>query len=381
VADRILTTHVGSLPRPPELLELMRARSEGRAVDEQELADLLARSVTEVVARQVDVGIDLVSDGEFSKPSYVTYVAERLTGFSGHWKGSAAADLRAFPAFAQRQIEIGAVVPSAGGSCCTGEVAPKNTDALARDIANLGTAVAESRPTGAFINAASPGVVALFHKNEFYPSEDAFIEAVAEALRPEYEAIVTAGFQLQIDSPDLAMSRHLRYTDLDDADFLRIVERNVAVLNHATRDIPAEKMRMHLCWGNYAGPHHLDIPLEKIARAVLGARPQMILLEGANPRHAHEWAVFQDVGLPEDKVLVPGVIDSTSNHVEHPQLVADRLLRYADLVGRDRLAAGSDCGFSTFSEIPTVWPDIVWLKLQSLVDGARIATDRLWAGN
>ena len=380
MADRILTTHVGSLPRPPELLELMRARSADQTVDEEALAALLAHSVSEVVRRQVDIGVDLVSDGEFSKPSYVTYVGERLSGFSGNWKGSAAADLRAFPAYAQRLIQIGAVVPNAGGSCCNAAVAPKDSGPLKRDIANLEAAIAESHPNGAFINAASPGVVAVFHKNEFYPSEDAFIEAVAEALRPEYEAIVAAGFQLQIDSPDLAMSRHLLYADVEDPEFLRIVERNVAALNHATRNIPPEKMRMHLCWGNYPGPHHLDIPLLKIAHIVLSARPRMLLLEGANPRHAHEWAVFEELGLPEDKVLVPGVIDSTSNHVEHPQLVAERLVRYADVVGRDRIAAGSDCGFSTFSEIPTVWPDIVWLKLSSMVEGAQIASKRLWGG-
>ena len=381
MADRILTTHVGSLPRPAELLRRMRAQSAGEHSNAEAIADLLAQSVAEVVARQVAAGIDIVSDGEFSKPSYAHYVSERLAGFSGSWKGSAAADLKALPQFAQRQIEIGAVVPSAGGSCCVADVERADSTALETDIANLRMAVAASRPAGAFLNAASPGIVLVFHRNEHYPSEDAYIEAVAEALRPEYEAIAEAGFQVQIDAPDLAMSRHLTYSGLEDAGFLRIVERNVAVLNHATRNIAPEKMRMHVCWGNYSGPHNFDIAFEKIARAALSARPQTILIEGANPRHAHEWAVFEQVGLPEDKMLVPGVIDSTSNYVEHPELVAERLLRYADVVGRDRLAAGSDCGFATFSEVPTVWPDIVWMKLQAMVEGARIATDRLWRGS
>jgi 5-methyltetrahydropteroyltriglutamate--homocysteine methyltransferase len=358
----------------------MRADLAGEAVDQAALADEIARGVKDVVARQVEAGIDLVSDGEFSKPSYATYIVERLTGFGGQTRGDAAADLRAFPEFARQQVRIGAVVPTAGGACCQGPVAPKDNDGLSSDIANLRAAVAASRPTGAFINAASPGVVAVFQKNEFYPDEDAYIEAVAEALRPEYEAIVEAGFSVQLDSPDLAMSRHLTYADLDEASFLKIVDRNVAALNHATRNIPADKMRMHVCWGNYAGPHHFDIAFETIAPRVLKARPQTILLEGANPRHGHDWSVFQSIALPEDKILAPGVIDSTSNFVDHPQLVAERLIRYADVVGRDRLVAGSDCGFSTVSGVPTVFPDIVWLKLQSLVEGAALASDRLWKG-
>ncbi|SFG22061.1 5-methyltetrahydropteroyltriglutamate--homocysteine methyltransferase [Novosphingobium sp. CF614] len=378
MANRILTTHVGSLPRPASLLQKMQAQASGEAVDPAALAADIAQSVKDVVARQVSLGIDLVSDGEFSKPSYATYIVERLTGFGGESKGDAAADLRAFPEFAQQQVRIGAVVPRAGGACCQGPVAPKANDGLASDIANLKAAVEASQPTGAFINAASPGVVAVFQKNEFYPDEDSYIEAVAEALRPEYEAIVAAGFSVQLDSPDLAMSRHLTYADMDEESFLKIVDRNVAALNHATRNIPADRMRMHVCWGNYAGPHHFDIPFAVIAPRVLKARPQMVLLEGANPRHGHDWAVFRDVSLPEDKILVPGVIDSTSNYVDHPELVAERLLRYADVVGRDRLAAGSDCGFSTFSGVPTVFPDIAWLKLKSLVEGAAIATDRLW---
>ena len=377
MADHILTTHVGSLPRPETLLQKMQAQLAGETIDLDALAEDIAQSVKDVVAQQVALGIDLVSDGEFSKPSYATYIVERLTGFGGVSRGDAAADMRAFPAFARQQVKIGAVVPTAGGACCLGPVAAKPNDGLGADIANMQAAVTASKPTGAFINAASPGVVAVFQKNEFYPSEDAYIEAVAEALRSEYEAIVDAGFAVQLDSPDLAMSRHLTYADLDEASFLRIVDRNVEALNHATRNIPANRMRMHLCWGNYAGPHHFDIPLARIASRVLKAKPQMLLLEGANPRHGHEWTVFREVPLPDDKILCPGVIDSTSNFVDHPELVAERLMRYADVIGRERLAAGSDCGFSTVSGVPTVFPDIVWLKLKSLVEGAAIASERL----
>ncbi|HWU27304.1 MAG TPA: cobalamin-independent methionine synthase II family protein [Rhizomicrobium sp.] len=378
----IRTTHVGSLPRPPSLLSRMQRHDKGwRADDDKnspEFAKELAESVKQIVARQVKLGIDLVSDGELSKPSYATYVSDRLTGFSGEWKGSVAADLKAFPEFAQHLVETGAVVPRGGGSCCRGPVSPKDNEALSIDLANMRAAVDASRPVGAFLNAASPGVVAVFQANEYYPDDDAYIEAVAEALRPEYEAIVDAGFDLQIDSPDLAMSRHLVYANLDEPAFLRIIERNVAALNHATRNISSERLRMHICWGNYAGSHHLDIPFERIVSRVMVAKPQMLLIEGANSRHGHEWAVFEEFSLPEDKILAPGVIDSVSNTVEHPELVAQRLLNYSNVVGRDRVVGGSDCGFSTFSGFPTVYPDIVWLKLASLVEGAKIASSKLW---
>jgi 5-methyltetrahydropteroyltriglutamate--homocysteine methyltransferase len=286
--------------------------------------------------------------------------------------------LKAFPEFAQHLIEIGGVVPKAGGACCIGPVASKELRDLQVDLTNLSSAVDSARPIGAFMNAASPGVVAVFQKNEFYASEDAYIEAVAEALRPEYEAIVAAGFTLQVDSPDLAMSRHLIYARLDEADFVKVVARNIGALNHATRNIPADRMRMHICWGNYAGPHHFDIPLSRIACEVLRARPSVLLLEAANPRHAHEWNVFEALQIPDDKILCPGVIDSTSNYVEHPELVAQRLVQYAKVVGRERIMAGSDCGFSTFSGFPTVYPDIVWKKMEAMVEGARLASKVLW---
>ena len=379
MSDRIYTTHVGSLPRPGPLLELMRRRAQGANVVEEALQTLLRESVRDVVAKQAAAGIDYVSDGELSKPSYATYISERLSGFGREWKGSSAADLKAFPEFAQRLIEIGGVVPKAGGACCIGPVAPNDSRALHDDLTNLRAAVDFVQPVGAFMNAASPGVVAVFQKDEFYSSEDAYIEAVAEALRPEYEAIVAAGFGLQLDSPDLAMSRHLIYARLDEADFVKIVARNVAALNHATRNIPAEKMRMHVCWGNYAGPHHFDIPLSRIVSEVLRAKPDVLLLEAANPRHAHEWSVFEELRIPDEKILCPGVIDSTSNYIEHPELVAQRLIQYASVVGRERVMAGSDCGFSTFSGFPTVYPDIVWKKMEAMVEGARLASKVLWS--
>jgi 5-methyltetrahydropteroyltriglutamate--homocysteine methyltransferase len=378
VQDRILTTHVGSLPRPESLLAIMHDQAEGRPYDAAALEAELARSVMEVVRHQVDLGIDLVSDGEFSKPSYATYVSDRLTGFGGTGKIMTPADLKEFKAFSAHLVKIGGIVPRGIGSCCQGPVSVKDTTALETDLRIMRDAVTAAKPVGAFLNAASPGVVAIFQKNEFYPSEDEYIEAVAEAMRVEYEAIVAAGFQLQIDSPDLAMGCHFAFSGEPDEVFLKVVDRNVAALNHALRNIPADKVRMHLCWGNYEGPHNHDIPLEKIITRVLGAKPRYLLLEGANPRHAHEWAVFQSVKLPEDKVLVPGVIDSTSNFIEHPDVVADRILRYADVVGRERVMAGSDCGFSTFSGYPTVFPDIAWRKLESMVEGARRASAKLW---
>jgi 5-methyltetrahydropteroyltriglutamate--homocysteine methyltransferase len=378
IENRILTTHVGSLPRPPALLALMRDKAEGHPSDARRLDRSLTESVAAVVRRQVEAGIDFVSDGEFAKPSYATYVTERLSGFGGKGRLSVPADLRDYREFSAHLVEIGGVVPTSYGTCCQGPVLLKDTTGLDTDIANMKTAVAAAKPVGAFLNAASPGVVAIFQKNEYYPTEVAYIEAVGEALRPEYEAIAAAGFQLQVDSPDLAMGRHIAFADLSDEAFLTVIDRNVAALNHSLRNIPAENIRMHLCWGNYAGPHHRDIPLAKIAERVLLAKPRYLLLEGANPRHGHEWSVFETVKPPEDKVLVPGVIDSTSNYIEHPELVAERLLRYAGVVGRERVMAGSDCGFSTFSGFPTVFPDIVWRKLESMVDGAKLASAKLW---
>lgn len=376
--DRIYTTHVGSLPRPDRLLAQMRADQTAPEFDPAVLQTELRAGVGAVVARQVSAGLDVISDGEFSKPSYATYVAERLDGFSGEFRGHAARDLLDYRQFARHLVAIGSVVPTAGGAFCRGAVAMKNTAALNRDLDNLQHAVAASGPVGAFMNAASPGVIALFQQNEYYPSEDEYLEAIALAMRQEYESIVAAGLLLQIDSPDLAMGRHLAFAERSDDEFLRLAERNVEALNLAVSRIPADRMRLHVCWGNYPGPHHRDIPLEAIIPVVLRARPAYLLLEGANPRHEHEWAVFRNAELPGDKVLVPGVIDSTSNYIEHPELVAQRICRYAELVGRERVMAGSDCGFSTFSGYPTVYPEIAWAKLGSLVEGADRASELLW---
>jgi len=379
--ERILTTHVGSLPRPDGLLALLRARANAESVDPASLHSAIRAAVMDTVARQVAIGIDIISDGEMSKPSYATYVGERLTGFAGEFHGHAAQDLLDFRDYARHLVATGGVIPKAGGACCRGPVHPKDAKPLNEDLDNLRAAVDRSQPVGAFVNAASPGVVAVFQKNEFYPTEDAYIEAVADALQGEYEAIVEAGFMLQIDSPDLAMGRHLSFAQLDDVSFLRIARRNVEALNHATRNIPPHLMRMHVCWGNYPGPHHRDIDLAHIAPIVFSARPAGLLLESANPRHEHEWVVFRDLRLPDDKLLIPGVVDSTSNYIEHPELVAQRITRYADVVGRDRVLAGTDCGFSTFSGYPTVHPEIAWAKLGSLVEGARIASRRVWGAD
>ena len=375
--DRVYTTHVGSLPRSEELLALMQSDG-NEAANGQAFANALREAVRAVVERQVATGLDVVSDGEMSKPDYASYVTGRLSGFGGAFIGHKAQDLRDYQGLARRLIDIGAVVPAAGGACCRGPVSMQDVTALKRDIDNFRRAVNAVSPPGAFINSASPGVIAVFQKNEYYPSEAEYIESVALAMRVEYEAIIEAGFLLQIDSPDLAMGRHLAFADLSDTEFLKIAERNIEALNLAVENIPADKMRMHLCWGNYAGPHHRDIALTRIIDVVLRAKPAYLLLEGANPRHAHEWKVFEDVGLPDDKILVPGVVDSTSNYIEHPELVAQRICRYANIVGRERVMAGSDCGFSTFRDYPTVYPDIAWAKLRSLVEGAAMATDYLW---
>ncbi|MEC9375187.1 MAG: cobalamin-independent methionine synthase II family protein [Pseudomonadota bacterium] len=375
---RILTTHVGSLPRSEKLLSLLQVKNYENTSDKIELEKELANAVNNIVAKQVEVGIDFVSDGELSKPSYATYITDRLTGFSGEWKGHVAQDLRDYREFAKHLVEIGEVVPRASGACCQSEISPRDMDQLNRDIDNFRKAIINNKPNGQFLNAASPGVIAVFQKNEYYKNETAYIEAIANAMRPEYEAIVNAGFSLQLDCPDLAMGRHLAFADITDNDFLKIVKRNIDALNEATKTIDPEKMRMHLCWGNYPGPHHHDIPLKKILSEILRAKPKYLLLEGANPRHAHEYECFHDTKLPEDKVLVPGVIDSTSNYIEHPDLVAQRICNYANIVGRDRVMAGSDCGFATISEYPTVYPALAWEKMKSLVEGARIASKKLW---
>lgn len=376
--DRILTTHVGSLPRPEALLTIIRARHEGQAYDKQALAGTLRQAVADIVKQQVDCGIDVVSDGELSKISYATYVQERMTGFGGAWAGPAASDMKEFREFAIMAIKTGRLTPIGNQPCCQGPVALKNTDELEADLANFQAAVAATPPVEGFMNAASPGVVAVFLDNQHYPSHEAYLDALAQALRVEYEAITKAGFILQIDAPDLAMGRHIRYASESLEEFRKRAALHIEVLNHATANIPPEQMRLHLCWGNYTGPHHHDVPLEDILDIVLQARPQALSFEGANPRHEHEWDVWATARIPEDKVLLPGVVDSTSNFIEHPRLVAQRIRHYADIVGRERVLASSDCGFSTFAGYPQVHQDITWAKFKTMAEGARIASGQLW---
>jgi len=375
--DRILTTHVGSLPRTQAVTDVLFARAAGKP-EVPGAAAIIANAVKDVVQREVEVGIDVVSDGEMSKISYATYVSERLSGFDGDTPREPGQDLVEFPGLLKKLAERGATAKYRRPRC-VGPVHVKDTGPLTADLENLKAAAIAASPREAFMNAASPGVVALFQPNDFYATGDEYLEALAEALRTEYEAIVGAGFLLQIDAPDLGMGRHTMYRDRTEEEFTRLAARHIEVLNHALRNVPADRVRMHVCWGNYEGPHHHDIPLARLLPVVLRAKPQALLFEGANPRHAHEWAVFKDVKLPDEKVLIPGVISSTTNYVEHPLLIAERLERLAALVGRERVIGGSDCGYGTFAGFGPVEPDIVYMKLGALVEGARIASGRLWS--
>jgi 5-methyltetrahydropteroyltriglutamate--homocysteine methyltransferase len=375
--DRILTTHVGSLPRSQAVTDVLFAREQGSVTDAATAERTIRDAVADVVRRQVDTGIDVVSDGEMSKISYATYIKDRVTGFDGDTPREPGQDLVEFPRLLKKLADTGATAKYRRPRC-VGEIRVKSLEPVNTDIGNLKAAAAASRATEAFMNAASPGVIALFQPNDHYSTQDAYLEAVAAAMRAEYEAIVGAGLLLQIDAPDLAMGRHTMYRDRSTEEFLRLAARHIEVLNAALANVPADRVRMHACWGNYEGPHHHDVPMDLLWPVIARARVGAILFEGANPRHAHEWAVFKEHKVPEDKVVVPGVIGSTSNYVEHPQLVAERICRYADLVGRERVIAGSDCGFSTFAGFGPVDPDIAYLKLRSLVEGAEIASRRLW---
>jgi 5-methyltetrahydropteroyltriglutamate--homocysteine methyltransferase len=375
--DRILTTHVGSLPRSQAVTDVIFARAREEVGDAPAATEVISDAVAEVVRRQVAVGIDVVSDGEMGKISYATYIAERFSGFGGDTPRDPGQDLVEFPGLLKKLADRGSTAKYRRPRCI-GEIRVKNLAPMEADIENLRSAVAAAAPLGAFLNAASPGVVALFQPNDFYRSQDDYLAALAEALRVEYEAIVHAGLFLQIDAPDLAMGRHTMYRDRSLEEFERLAAQHIEILNYALRNVPADRVRMHVCWGNYEGPHHHDIPLERLLPIVLAAKPQALLFEAANPRHAHEWVVFESVKLPQDKVLIPGVLATTTNYVEHPQLVAERLERFANVVGRERVMAGTDCGFGTFAGFGPVEPDIAYLKLQSLVEGARLASRRLW---
>ncbi len=375
--ERFLTTHTGSLPRPDDLIRMMYAREEGVPVDAAALGRRVREAVAEVVGKQLGAGIDLVNDGEMSKPSYATYVKDRLAGFGGTGNTFVYQDLAAFPRLAQR------VFGDPGRSrrktpACNGPISVRDTAAAQTDVDNLKAAVAGTAAAGTFMSAASPGVVSLFFRNDHYKDHETYLFAIAEAMRHEYETIAGAGIVLQIDCPDLGMGRHIQYADLSLAEFRKRARLHVEALNHAVANIPPEQMRLHLCWGNYEGPHHCDVALADIIDVVFLAKPHAISLEAANPRHAHEWKVFETVKLPEGRVLIPGVIESKSNFIEHPELVAQRIGRYANLVGRENVIAGSDCGYGTWVGQAAVDPDVVWAKFAAMAEGARIATKAFW---
>jgi 5-methyltetrahydropteroyltriglutamate--homocysteine methyltransferase len=375
--ERILTTHTGSLPRPDDLIRAMFAREEGVPVDGAALAGRIRSAVIEVVQKQAGIGLDIVNDGEFSKPSYATYVKDRLTGFGGASHPLEYRDLADFPGMARR------VFGDPGRArrktpACTGPVAVRDADAVGIDVDDLRAALRGITVAEGFLTAASPGVISLFFRNDHYPTQEAYLAAIAEAMRHEYEAVAQAGLVLQIDCPDLAMGRHIQYASLSVEEFRKKAHLHIEALNHALARVPPDQARIHLCWGNYEGPHHHDVPLAEVLDVVFTARPNGISFEAANPRHAHEWKVFERVKLPPDKVIIPGVLDSTTNFIEHPELVAERIVRLARLVGRERVIAGTDCGFGTWVGQAAVDPDIVWAKLASLVEGARLASRELW---
>ena len=376
--DRILTTHVGSLPRPPDVAEMLFAREHATRFDAAAFDRTISQAVQAVVARQVAIGLDVISDGEMSKISYATYIKDRLSGFGGDNERQVAADLKEFPDFRAKMAAI-AGKQSFKRESCIGPIEVADREPLRKDLANLGVSTRSAGAHEAFMNSASPGVVSAFQPNRFYATHEAYVDAIAEAMREEYEAIVAAGFVLQVDCPDLAMARHTGFQDLTEKQFLARAGHQVEALNQALRNVPANALRMHVCWGNYEGPHDHDIALEKILAVVLKAKPSAILFEASNPRHAHEWVVWRDAGLPDDKVLVPGLLTTTSNYVEHPELIEQKICQFADIVGRERVLAGTDCGFGTFAGIGKMDPEISWRKLQSLVDGARRASKRLWS--
>lgn len=369
--SKVLTTHVGSLPRTQDVVDFIFARENDKPYDQNEFDSCMSRACSETVRKQVDAGVDIVSDGETSKISYATYVKDRYTGFSGDSERNAPGDLKLFPGFLKRLADDGGT-PQYARPKCTGEVKSKGQGELNKDIDNLKSAMSTHGAKRGFMNAASPGVISLFLQNEHYADREAYLAALADAMKPEYEAIVAAGLDLQLDCPDLALSRHMLFEDLSDAEFIKVADMHVAALNHALRDVPEEKVRLHICWGNYEGPHVCDIDMNTMFRTLMSAKAQYVLFETSNPRHAHEWTVFRDraAEIPDTKILVPGVLDTTTNFVEHPQLVAQRIERFVNIVGTERVIAGSDCGFGTFAGFGSVDPDIAYAKLRSMAEGA-----------
>jgi len=375
--DRFLTTHTGSLPRPDDLIRMMYAKEEGVPVDASALAARVRTAVMEVVRKQADAGVDLINDGEMSKPGYATYIKDRLNGFGGTGNTFVYQDLSDFPRLEKR------VFGDPGRSrrktpACNAEISVRDKQAPQTDADNLNAALRDVKASGGFMSAASPGVVSLFFRNDHYKDFESYIYAIADAMRYEYETVAGAGLVLQIDCPDLAMGRHIQYADLSLPEFRKRAQLHIAALNHAVANIPAEQLRMHLCWGNYEGPHHRDVPLANIIDIVFTAKPAAISLEAANPRHAHEWSVFENVKLPDGKVLIPGVIESKSNFIEHPELIAQRIARYAKLVGRENVIAGSDCGYGTWVGQAAVDPDVVFAKLKAMTEGAALASRQFW---
>lgn len=369
----ILTTHVGSLPRSQDVVDLIFARERGEAYCQQTFDSTMTAHVADTVKQQLDIGLDIVSDGETSKISYATYVKDRYTGFSGDSPRNAPADLKLFPQFLQRLAKSGGT-PTYSRPMCTGEIEVKDTHDLEQDIVNLTTAISTQGKGQGFMNAASPGVIALFLPNQHYATNELYLERLAEVMKQEYQAIVNAGLQLQLDCPDLALSRHMLFNDLSDDEFVKIADQHVEALNYALAGIPEDKVRVHICWGNYEGPHVCDISMDKMFSTLMRVKADHLLFETSNPRHAHEWQVFAErkSEIPDSKILVPGVIDSTTNFVEHPKVVAERIEKFVNIVGRDRVIAGTDCGFGTFAGFGAVAPDIAYAKLKSLVEGAQL---------
>jgi len=371
--SKILTTHVGSLPRTQKVVDFIFARENAQPYEAAAFDAAMTAACSDTVKKQVAAGADIVSDGETSKISYATYVKDRYTGFDGDSPRNAPADLKQFPSFLKRLADDGGS-PQYARPMCVGDVKSKGQGELEKDIANLKSAMAEHGAKRGFMNAASPGVISLFLQNSHYKTREAYLAALADAMKEEYETIVASGLDLQLDCPDLALSRHMLFADLSDDEFIKIANSHVAALNHALRDIPQEKVRLHICWGNYEGPHTCDIDMNKVFGTLMSAKARYLLFETSNPRHAHEWTVFRDRAgeIPDDKVLVPGVLDTTTNFVEHPELVAQRVERFVNIVGRERVVAGSDCGFGTFAGFGAVDPDIAYAKLKSMADGVAL---------
>ena len=375
--SKTLTTHVGSLPRSQEVVDFIFAREREEPFEQTAFDACMTQSVSATVGKQVAAGIDIVSDGETSKISYATYVKDRYSGFSGDSPRNAPADLKMFPGFLQRLADDGGT-PQYARPMCTGDIRSKGQDELLKDINNLKAAMADHGAQRGFMNAASPGVISLFLQNDYYPNREAYLAALADVMKAEYETIIGSGLDLQLDCPDLALSRHMLFADLSDEAFVEVANLHVEALNHALENVPQDRVRVHICWGNYEGPHCCDISMDKVFSTLMSTKSRYVLFETSNPRHAHEWSVFQarKSEIPDDKILIPGVVDTTTNFVEHPELVAQRIEKFTNIVGAERVIAGSDCGFGTFAGFGAVDPDIAFAKLASLANGAKIATER-----